>query len=94
VSTSGGQDARWRADGRELFYTSPDGNMMAVAVDGSGPSFRVIGEPRVLFPFRKVNSRWPYDVTRDGQRFLAITADDETPTPMSVVINWASDLER
>jgi dipeptidyl aminopeptidase/acylaminoacyl peptidase len=94
ISTSGGQDARWRGDGRELFYTAPDGNMMAVTVDGSGPSFKVIGDARRLFPFRKVNARWSYDVTRDGQRFLVITADDRAPTPMSVVLNWTSDLER
>ena len=93
ISTSGGQDARWRGDGRELFYTAPDGNMMAVTVDGSGPSFKVIGDARRLFPFRKVNARWAYDVTRDGQRFLVITADDRAPTPMSVVLNWTSDLE-
>ena len=92
VSVSGGQDARWGRDGRELFYTAPDGNMMAVTVDGSGPSFKVIGQPRALFPFRKVNARWPYDVTKDGERFLAITADDRAPTPMSVVVNWTSEL--
>jgi hypothetical protein len=67
--------------------------MMAVTVDGSGPSFKVTGDARRLFPFRKVNARWSYDVTRDGQRFLAITADDRAPTPISVVINWTSDLE-
>jgi len=93
VSTSGGQDARWRGDGGELFYTSLDGNMVAVTVDGRGPSFKVTGTARALFPFRKVNVRWPYDVTRDGRRFLMITADDQAPTPMSVVINWTSDLE-
>jgi hypothetical protein len=94
VSTSGGQDARWRGDSKELYYTAPDGNLMAVTVDGSGSSFKVIGQPRALFPFRKVNARWPYDVTKDGQRFLAITADDRAPTPMSVVLNWTPDGER
>jgi hypothetical protein len=90
---SGGQDARWNGNGRELFYTAPDGYMMAVTVDGSGSSFKVIGDARRLFPFRKVNSRWPYDVTKDGQRFLVITADERAPAPMSVVLNWTSALE-
>ena len=94
VSVSGGQDARWNSNGRELFYTAPDGYMMAVTVDGSGSSFKVIGAARRLFPFRKVNARWPYDVTRDGQRFLAITSDERAPAPVSVVLNWDSDLER
>lgn len=94
VSTTGGQEARWRGDGRELFYASLDGNMMAVTVDGSGSSFKVTGAARVLFPYRRVSLRWGYDVTGDGRRFLAITADDQPPTPMSVVVNWTSDLER
>jgi dipeptidyl aminopeptidase/acylaminoacyl peptidase len=94
VSTTGGQEARWRGDGRELFYASLDGNMMAVTVDGSGSSFKVTGAARVLFPYRRVSLRWGYDVTGDGRRCLAITADDQPPTPMSVVVNWTSDLER
>jgi hypothetical protein len=68
--------------------------MMAVTVDGSGSSFKVTGAARVLCPYRRVSLRWGYDVTGDGRRFLAITADDQPPTPMSVVVNWTSDLER
>ena len=67
---------------------------MAMTIDGSGSSFKVIGDARRLFPFRKVNARWPYDVTKGGQRFLAITTDERAPAPMSVVLNWDSDLER
>jgi Tol biopolymer transport system component len=47
VSTSGGADPHWRADGRELFYVSADRKMMAVPVTpGASPRF---GVPTALF---------------------------------------------
>src|SRR5262249_18986372 len=42
ISTAGGYEPRWRADGRELYYLSADQKLMAVAVTG-GPAF---GAPR------------------------------------------------
>ena len=50
VSTNGGYEPRWRADGRELYYLSDDRKLMAVSV-GSGPSS---GAPQVLFQTRVV----------------------------------------
>ncbi len=43
ISTSGGAIARWRGDGKEIFYGSIAegmGQMMAAEVDGSGHSFK------------------------------------------------------
>ena len=45
VSTNGGYEPRWRADGREIYYLSGDRKLMAVPV-GAGPSF---GIPTPLF---------------------------------------------
>ena len=45
VSTNGGYEPRWRADGREIYYLSEDRTLMAVPV-GAGPSF---GIPTPLF---------------------------------------------
>ncbi len=45
VSTNGGYEPRWRADGREIYYLSEDRKLMAVSV-GAGPSF---GIPKPLF---------------------------------------------
>ena len=33
VSSGGGVQPQWRADGRELFYLAPDGSIMSVPVD-------------------------------------------------------------
>jgi eukaryotic-like serine/threonine-protein kinase len=48
VSTNGGADARWRGDGKELYFLDPSDNLMAVDVDTSGPAPRM-GVPHALF---------------------------------------------
>ena len=98
VSTSGGEQPRWRGDGKELFYLSSDGKMMAVPVT-IGAKFDS-GTPLVLFPAtpRQLTSRtdlFVYDVSRDGQRFLINTPVKQTDTaPMTVVLNWPAKLHK
>ncbi len=98
VSSAGGQEPRWRQDGKELFYLSADGKMMAVAVK-TGASFEA-GSPVALF---QTHARQPvssqdhfsYDVSGDGQRFLIITKMDEAnAASLSVLLNWASEMEK
>jgi eukaryotic-like serine/threonine-protein kinase len=100
VSTGGGEQPRWRGDGKELFYISSDGKVMSVPVT-TGVNFDA-GASAVLFqatPGQPVAlyDLFVYDVTRDGQRFLIITpvkqAETQTGTqPMSVVLNWTAKL--
>src|SRR5262249_31309555 len=48
ISTNGGEQPRWRGDGKELFYQAGDGKINAVAVTltgGSKPSLHVDGAP-------------------------------------------------
>jgi hypothetical protein len=70
VSTGGGNNPRWRRDGRELFYHAGDGKLMAVPVR-SGESLEA-GAAVPLFEFRSatVGGNAAYAVTGDGQRFL------------------------
>ena len=51
ISTSGGAQPSWRRDGKELFYISTDGRLMAVAMAlGGALGARVdAGTPRPLF---------------------------------------------
>ena len=93
VSTNGGSRPRWRRDGQELFYLSPDRKMMAVEAKATATTFEA-GRPRELFqtrvaPFPAVVPA--YDVSADGQRFLIQTIPDEAEvaSPMTVVMNWA-----
>jgi Tol biopolymer transport system component len=98
VSRGGGHEPRWRRDGKELFYLSAEGKMMAVSVR-TGGNFEA-GSPLTLF---QVHLRQPisvldqvsYDVTADGQKFLINTKVDEpNAAPLSVILNWASEMER
>ena len=47
VSTRGGLQAHWRADGRELFYIEPEGDLVAVPMEMSKAV--TIGAPVRLF---------------------------------------------
>src|SRR5215467_10898535 len=72
VSNEGGWLPHWRRDGRELFYVTYDGTLMAVPVS-TGATFEH-GIPRPLFRagLRQPMTAWPnvYAVGRDGNRFL------------------------
>ena len=96
VSTKGGIGPHLRRDGKELFYYTPDGKLMAVEVK-SGTSFEV-GAPRALFEFRSgstIPTNGPYTVTADGQRFLLNTLVDESGgAPLTVIINWQEGLKQ
>ncbi|MGB9075179.1 MAG: protein kinase [Terriglobales bacterium] len=96
LSSGGGQEPRWCQDGKELFYLSADGKMMAVAVT-TGASFKA-GSPVALFQTHRrqpVSSQddFSYDVSGDGQRFLIATKVDEAgAAPLSILLNWASGM--
>ncbi|HJZ78843.1 MAG TPA: hypothetical protein VKD91_00805, partial [Pyrinomonadaceae bacterium] len=100
VSTTGGAQPQWRRDGKELFYLSPERKIMAVEVNGAGPTF-VAGIPQPLFDAR-VSTIFPgaggaiyYAASGDGQRFLLNTlAGDSSPVPFTVVMNWTAGLKK
>ena len=50
ISRDGGVEPRWGRDGKELFYVSPDGTLMTVAVQPAG-AFQA-SAPRALFKTR------------------------------------------
>ena len=89
VSTSGGMSPRWRGDGRELFYATPDYKIVAVPIL-PGPGFQP-GPPVVLF--EKPNNG--FDVAADGQRFLVnALPDDLGVQPLAMVVNWTALLKK
>jgi Tol biopolymer transport system component len=98
VSKAGGEEPRWRRDGKELFYLSGEGKLMAAAVK-TGSNFEA-GPPVKLFQThvrQPISSQdvFSYDVAGDGQRFLINTKVDEpNPSPLSIILNWASEIER
>lgn len=98
VSRDGGNQPRWRRDGKELFYLSLDGKLMAVDVT-EGAVFKA-GSPKPLFqlPVTGVYDnaaldvfRW--DTTPDGKRFL-INKAKSSSEPLTVILNWTSELKK
>jgi Tol biopolymer transport system component len=90
VTTNGGEFPRWRSDGREVFYLSPDNKLNAVGVKASGDEL-VIGEPQALFEVTvPAQPGHPYAVSNDGQRFLVIVDTLPAPPPLTVVLNWTN----
>ena len=98
VSTDGGTQPRWRADGKELFYLTVDNKVMAADIQ-AGETFRA-GVPRMLFQAPEVNSILPetifhYDVADNGRRFLIdVVAEDTGRTPVTIVLDWQAELAR
>ena len=98
VSRGGGEEPRWRGDGKEMFYLAPDGRLMAADVK-SGTGFEA-GSPIALFqthPRQPLSAMdfFSYDVTADGQKFLVNTKMDTTSSaPLSVILNWSAEMEK
>jgi hypothetical protein len=85
----GGGAPRWRADGKELNYIAPNGQMMAVTANLSGASPQ-LDDPRLLFRIAGLG-RAGYAVSRDGARFLLTVVGDTSrrEAPLSVVLKCA-----
>ena len=82
--------AFWRRDGKELFYLSPDRNLMVVQVS-TNRTFQS-GAAKALFQLPLGSSAW--DVTPDGKRFLvAAPLAQSGPSPFVVVMNWQVELK-
>lgn len=94
ISKGGGTRARWRQDGKELFYISADRNLMAVEVS-AGATFRA-GVAQPLFETGISSPFARFAVTANGQRFLvpAPIAAEASSSPATVVIDWTRGIKQ
>jgi dipeptidyl aminopeptidase/acylaminoacyl peptidase len=93
ISANGGVQARWRADGRELFYLTSEGQLTGVpieSVDG-GRSLR----PRGAVPLFQTKlgaihgvALHSYVVAPDGERFLLDVVVERQVPPLTLILNW------
>ena len=96
ISQGGAGPAEWRADGKELFYVSGD-KLMAVDVKTDGDAFEA-GTPKALFEIRGpalpgAGGLPAFEASDDGKRFLiAVSVQERSFTPITVVLNWTADL--
>ena len=95
ISSEGGSQPRWRADGKELFFLAPDGNVMSAAIEVA-PVFRP-ATPKALFKLPKTPDRdTPIfeDVTPDGQRMLLnVPVTERSSVGFDVILNWTALLK-
>ena len=92
VSNAGGVQPRWRPDGKELFYLSPDRELMAapVAITDNGFSS---GAPHALFKtnLRSLPTTEEYTVGPGGERFLLRVPEAGALTNrVTVITDWPS----
>ena len=100
VSSNGGDDPLWSANGSELFYRRGQA-MMAVKVGSTGNDFS-FAPPEELFsgPFTSALGEAVgrgYDVSRDGRFLMMMPADSKsarTTASIIVVQNFVEDLKR
>jgi serine/threonine protein kinase len=93
ISTAGGAQPRWRKDGKEIYYLAPGGQLTAAAVSVRGHVFDV-GAASPLFSLGVTGGGYLYDVSADGQHFLARTEPAATSMqPLTMVQNWTAALK-
>jgi Tol biopolymer transport system component/DNA-binding winged helix-turn-helix (wHTH) protein len=92
ISTAGGMQPRWRADGKELYYVAPDGELMAVEVKDNHSS--EVGDPKPLFKTWIDNIEAGYEPSHDGQRFVMLAPEgDFASAPLTVILNWTEAIK-
>lgn len=98
ISAGGGDQPKWRRDGKELFYLSSARRLMSVSVTSVGAAFEA-GIPVELFEVfvpakSSTGDRNDYVVANNGQKFLICSfVDKETARPITVVSNWRAALK-
>jgi eukaryotic-like serine/threonine-protein kinase len=90
VSQGGGSRPRWRADSRELFYISPDRNMIAVPVL-LNPGFQP-GARRVVFQIPPGTVQ--VDTNGNGRRVAIVPVERTAQGPFTLVLNWQAGLKK
>jgi hypothetical protein len=96
VSPNGGGRPLWALSGRELFYMTAGGQVMAAPVQ-TEPRFS-FGKAELVVDgnyFAGPPYGRPYDVSPDGERFLMLQElDPSAGWALIYVQNWAEELRR
>jgi eukaryotic-like serine/threonine-protein kinase len=92
VSQAGGDYAAWRSDSRELYWTAPDGTIMAAEIK-PGETGMERGNNEALFGVPDLRNPW-FQPSSDGKRFLLMEPEGgtERDLPMVVIQNWPAKL--
>jgi Tol biopolymer transport system component len=91
VTKSGGRQARWSRDGRQLRYVDLNREVFSLPMTTS-PSLAT-GPTKLEFDESKLNV-FAYDLLPDGRQLAVIRGEDETDETRNcaVVLNWTQEL--
>ncbi len=92
ISAGGGTFPEWGEGGRELYYVSTSGKLMAVELKYRGSSLEA-SPSHELFSVPPVGNGNPYEAAPDGRRFLAGVAKGSSQT-LNVIVNWPALMQR
>jgi serine/threonine-protein kinase len=95
ISVSGGTEPMWSRSGRELFFRTRSGDMMAVPIS-TGTAFQA-GTPAKLFtaPHLLTSERHhAYDISVNDQQFIMVRNSQKNVQTLGVVVNWGAEIKR
>jgi Tol biopolymer transport system component len=98
ISTGGGIEPAWSADGRELFYRDEEGRTMMAVPIATEPEFAP-GRPEMLFEGDYAPNPWfgrNFDVAPDGQSFVLVehVLPENINAELQVAVNWFTELAK
>jgi Tol biopolymer transport system component len=73
ISADGGSQARWRRDGKEIFYVAPNRMLMSVQIDTDASGVTVKDYDPLFELQHPYGAYHAFDLSADGQRFLVNT---------------------
>jgi Tol biopolymer transport system component len=95
ISTDGGRDSQWSSDGREIFFLSADGKMMASRIRESGGTLEF---DRAIPLFGADATAWDWDqrigyaVAPDGRFLVTIRPERIAADPVIAILDWTAAL--
>ena len=92
LSRQGAYRVRWRRDGREVFWLTPQSELVAAPVE-TEPTLSV-GESRVLLSFPPGLNPLDFDVDESGHKLVVLMREQRGGMlPASVILDWAPEAD-
>ena len=81
----------WSRDGKQLYFRDPAGGLMVVDVQPQIGEFHS-GAPRQIF--MAPGGVRPLDTAPDGRILVALQAEQEITSPITLVLNWDAEMKK
>jgi len=94
ISTSGGNQPRWRSDGKAVFYMGVDRTLMEAPITFHGDAVD-IGSAQPYVKTKAITLRFggAYELARDGRVLVNSTVGEDTRT-ITMVTNWTAGIKK